>query len=193
MKSDLHCELQQKALTWLEGRATARGIRGSEEVCIAPGYVADAVAISGLGVKSEKLFVGTCDRRMGDKFSDDFAWVFESKVSRGDFFGTFKEGSNKHGGNRLEPIANFHMIVVPKNLITADEVPAFWGLLEKSGGGLALKKLPQYIDLSLESLHRVAYCILRETSYHNKFTIYSEHIDKFRAGQQQLDMELEII
>lgn len=188
MKSDLHCELQQKALIWLEGRATQRGIRGSEEVCIDSGYVADAVAICGLQIKYEEQFVGESKRHINDKAADDYAWIFESKVSRGDFFSTFKSGSVKHGGNRLEPIGNFHMIVTPKNMVTVDEVPEFWGLLEKSGAGLALRKLPMYVDISHEALYQIAYCILRETSYYNKFTIYSERIEEFRADQKQLDL-----
>jgi len=182
-KSKLHIELAQRALTWLEVRATGRGIRGCEEVALAEGYVADAVAISGLTYANQQLFVGT-KRDWNQKEADTYAWVFESKVSRSDFIKTFKRDG--HFGSRLNPIANFHLIVCPRGMIKADEVPEFWGLLEQRGAGLGVVKMPTMIPLDTMKLYEISYCILRSGHY-GKFGIYSSQVNDFR--QEQLILE----
>jgi hypothetical protein len=184
-KSDLHNELSQKALVWLEGRATQRGIRGCEEVILKEGYVADSAAICGLSLSHEKTFLG--EYRNGKTWqstSDDYVFVFESKVSRADFQNTFKRDG--HFGSRLNPVGNFHFVVTPKGLVTPDEVPLFWGLLEKSGAGLAIRKMPQYIPIETPTLHEVAYCLLR-SKHESKFAIFEEQANEFRLHQLETD------
>lgn len=181
MKSDLHVELARRSLVWLESRSTNRGIRGCEEVILQNGYVADAAAISGLTLTNEKLFTGSCERLSNARTSDDYSWVFESKVSRNDFFSTFKY--KNHTGDRLTPIANFHFIVCPKNLVTLEEIPTFWGCLEKSGAGLSIKKMPEYIPTELNKLHELSYLILR-SNHESKFGIFCSQIHQYRQEQE---------
>ncbi len=183
-KSELHCELAHRALVWLEGRATGRGIRGCEEICLKAGYVADSVAISGLTHSNEKLFLGSEYRRKDGNnasgIADDYVFIFESKVSRADFFNTFKRGN--HLGDRMLPVGNFHFVVTPKNMIKAEEVPEFWGLLEQRGTGLGIVKMPTFKEISEQQLHEVAYDILRG-SHFGKFTLYTDLVLKYREEQ----------
>lgn len=184
-KSELHCELAERALVWLSTKATRRGIRGSVEVIIAEGYVPDSAAISGLQIQYEKQFKN-CERQRGNSEEcDDYIFIFESKVSRGDFFNTFKHGN--HIGDRLKPIGDFHFVVTPKGLVKPEEVPTFWGLLEKSGSGLRLSKLPEYTPASRQQLHEVAYNILRCT-HETKFNIFFELIDRYKREQIEIDL-----
>lgn len=184
-KSELHCELAQRALVWLEGKATGRGIRGCEEIILAEGYVADSVAISGLQIANEILFLGK-RREWNSGESDDLIWVFESKVSRSDFMNTFKRSN--HLGDRLTPIGNFHFVVTPKGLVKPEEVPTFWGLLERSGQGLRVTKMPELCETTKEKLYEIAYCILRG-SHFGKFTLYTDQIQKFRYEQKELELK----
>lgn len=184
-KSGLHIELAQRALVWLEARATGRGIRGCEEVIISEGYVADAAAISGLQLQYEKMFLGK-SRGWNHKASDDLVWIFESKVSRGDFFNTFKI---EKGSNRLNPRGNFHFVVTPKGLVTADEVPTFWGLLEQRGAGLSIIKMPDFCQLETPMLHEFAYLILR-SKHECKFHIFDSLIERFKKEQNEFDFSV---
>jgi hypothetical protein len=187
-KSELHCELAHRALVWLEGRATNRGIRGCEEICLKAGYVADSVAISGLTMQNEKLFLEGKKRSVGNSgygIADDYVFVFESKVSRADFFNTFKRGN--HLGDRMLPVGNFHFVVAPRNLIKADEVPEFWGLLEQRGAGLGIVKMPTFKEITDQELHEVAYTILRG-SHFGKFTLYTDLVEKYRDEQNLLQI-----
>lgn len=184
-KSELHCELAERALVWLDGRATQRGIRGCVEVILKEGYVADSVAMCGLQYSQQKLFVGT--KRVGNE-TDDYVFVFESKVSRGDFFNTFKH--NNHIGNRLDPVGNFHFVVTPKGMVKPEEVPGFWGLLERSGQGLKVSKMPEFIPTTKEQLYETAYLILRSV-HESKYNIFFERTDKYRSEQMEIE-ELEL-
>lgn len=169
MKSDKHIELTRKALVWLKVKATARGVRGCEEVILDEGYVADGAAICGLQIQHGKKFVGDFYReRWSSETSNDYSWVFETKVSRSDFRNTFV--NNGHIGNRLIPIANFHFIVTPRAMLTVDDVPTFWGLLEESGAGLSIKKMPEFNPTEDRELFKFAYKVLRY-GHARKFTL----------------------
>lgn len=167
-KSAKHIILQRRALIWLETIATARGIRGCEEVILDNKYVADAAAICGLQMSWEKKFADK-DRNWykteGAEKSDDYTFVFETKVSRADYQATF----SKKDGNRHIPVANFHFIVAAKKVVHESEVPENWGLLVESGIGLSLKKVPPLMIHSIEDLHRFAYKLLR-SGHDRKFT-----------------------
>lgn len=180
-KSELHCELAERALVWLAGRCTQRGLRGCVEVILNEAYVADAAAMCGLQYSQQKLFVGT--KRVGNE-TDDYVFIFESKVSRGDFFNTFKVSNN---GNRLRnPVGNFHFVVAPKGLVTVDEVPGFWGLLERSGQGLKISKMPEFIPITKEQLYEAAYLILRSV-HESKYNIFFDRTDKYRSEQMEIE------
>lgn len=190
-KSELHIELARRALVWLEGKATQRGIRGCEEVQLAEGYVADSAAITGLVNRIERAMLGDHyqERRLGNGgwgLTDDYAFVFESKVSRSDFFNTFKR--NNHKGDRLSAIGNFHFVVTPKGMLKPEEIPTFWGLLEIGGAGLSAKKSAEYQTMSLTQLHELAYNILR-SRHESKFGIWNDEIISYRAIELNLTPE----
>ena len=90
-------------------------------------------------------------------FSAYFSCVFESKVSRSDFFSTFGPNGRE---NRKTPIAHLHFIVVPKTLITPEEVPEFWGLLATAGGGLTQIKMPDYCEMTQDGLNAFAHRLI---------------------------------
>lgn len=178
-KSELHIELSRRALVWLATRATNSGIRGAEEIAIKEGYIADAVALSRLKLfYEEKLINGTPVIIP----TPDYAFVFESKVSRSDFLATFKH--DKHAGSRLSPAAHFHFIVTPPKLLSITEIPSFWGLLEQYGSGITLKKLPTFHNLPNNELYEIAYTLLRSTRW-SKYTLQSLPITKSYVKDQQ--------
>lgn len=162
-QSDLHRDLSEHALIWLESKATGRGIRGCVEMIISNGYIVDAGAVCGLTMANEKLFLGESNRDALKKDADDYSFVFESKVSRADFMNTFKNGN--HGGDRMAPVANFHFIVTPFGLVSENEVPEFWGLLEQRGCGLSIKKFPVFIETEIELLYKFSYLLMRSIRY----------------------------
>lgn len=179
-KSDLHIELARRALVWLETKATGRGIKGCEEVILDDGYVVDCAALSGLQMAHERNFVGRHKERGFDEAADDYAFLFESKVSRSDFFNTFKRGN--HRGDRMQPKGNFHFVVTQRGLLKPEEVPGFWGLLEQSGAGLRVAKMPAYQPLETVKLYELGYLILRSIKY-GKFSIYEAEIKQYRQEQ----------
>lgn len=196
-KSDKHTELARRALVWLENKATGRGIRGGEEINVKlnDAYIADAVAISGLKLSNLEWLAGEAYRQnclfgktKAEKeikeavgLVDDYVFVFESKVSRGDFFSTFRDARPV---KRMEPVANFHFVVTPPGMLNVDEVPGFWGLLEQKGAGLSLVKKPGYLTLPSFDLLKVAYLVLRHSTY-QKFTLHTQTIEKYRKEQKQ--------
>jgi len=75
-------------------------------------------------------------------FINYVACLFEVKVSRHDFLSTFGSEYGKQG-NRHVPIAHLHWCVVPRGVVKAQELPAFWGLLESWGDGLRERRAPE--------------------------------------------------
>ena len=166
-----HVELSSRCLRWFAARATGRGIVGATEIRIADGYVCDAVGIGGFqhrylvrylvasGLR-EKKFVG--ETVNGDIFNE-FACIFEVKVTRADFLSTF--GPSHQHANRKSPIGSLHWCVAPKGLIDASELPGFWGLLEASGRGLRQQKAPQITQVSEPTIHKFAYDIMTQGQF----------------------------
>lgn len=172
-KSDKHIQLQRRSLIWLENKCTQRGIRGCEEVILKPGYVCDAAAICGLQFGWQKLWVGD---GIQNHQSDDYSFVFETKVSRADYLSTFRSEES----NRLEQLANFHFIVAAKGVVNETEVPEMWGLLVESGQGLKICKQAPYVNHDIRRLHEFAYILLR-SGHNRKFTyckevVYNQHL-----------------
>lgn len=149
-----HEDLGHRSLVWLAQMSTNKGFRGDVEVPlnpreVGPAYVADAVAQ--LNFQS----------RFRDRYGipkgplDLFSCIFEVKVSRSDFRKTFcTEGSSR----LLAPAGNFHWVVTTPDLVKAEEVPSFWGLLEESHGGLHEVKKPSF--QSIQHHEKIAYSIL---------------------------------
>ena len=63
--------------------------------------------------------------------------VMEVKVSRGDFMNEMKDLTKWEAVGKY---ANFFWLCVPVGLVSVDEVPAQWGLMELTKGGLRVKK-----------------------------------------------------
>ncbi len=90
---------------------------------------------------------------------NEFMIVFESKVSITDFNNTFKNGN--HLKNNV--YANFHFLVIPKgfsNKYKLEKLPEYWGILEQSGVGLKLIKLPKYTKIDRAYFLEAAYTML---------------------------------
>lgn len=162
MPSKEHIDLAIRSLAWLRNRTTRSGIRGTTEVRLAKGYLADVAALCSL---QQRFFQRYCDYSGlkpltgHHEFKEDepvfvqtgdignyLACVFEAKTSREDFLKTFNHGPNH--ANRHEPIGSMHWCVTPRGLIEPEELPVFWGLLEKSGNGLSEKKPPKLNKLT---------------------------------------------
>lgn len=177
-ESSLHRELSQRALIWLASKSTGRSIKGNVEIKVGANYTVDSLALcrcvssfewdllsSGDWEKKQELIKQ--QNRLGIKWKwgvdeyPDFIFAFESKVSVADFNSTYK--TERTFGNRMEPVAHFHFVVTPYNMLGVNMVPGFWGLLEKSrnGRGLSLKKWPEFCHKPKEWVHEVAYKLLR--------------------------------
>lgn len=179
-RSELHDQLAGMALRWFANKCTARGARGGYELKVRPGYVVDAAAIGSLisgnlkpyeyhwrrtvytghatldyDTETGKLIKGY-EVTSGD-FYNYFLVVFEAKVSRADFLGTF---DRKHKSNRWTPAAHLHFVVTPRGLLSEDDDLGVWGLLEKCGGGLTEIRQPMLCDHPDDYIDRLAHSIL---------------------------------
>lgn len=163
MPSQQHTELTRRALTWLSNISTQKGIRCAPEVTLGQGYVADGAAILNLQFQWDCKFFITPYHKLRKENGyidvDDFTFIIESKASRSDLQKTFC--NNGHFGDRMKPRANFHFIVTSKGIVPDGFYSDFWGILEESGRGLRLKKLPTFCPQSFDHLHEFAYRILR--------------------------------
>ena len=155
--SDKHNELADKSLKWLGARTTKRGMRGATEVYLGHHYVADAVAMC--------RFADRYARRY--HVSSDAVCIFEVKVSRADFLSTF---GPKSDGSRLVPRGTLHWIVAPKDLISVEELPPFWGLLCPSVSGLAERSRPLDLPMTQYLRNAVAYSLLWKPRGATRFT-----------------------
>jgi len=141
MKATAHNLLGIKALDWLRIRATHRGIRGTTEVGIIEGYVADGAALCSFQSRFYKRYCTISALKPlltthnGDVINY-FSCVFEVKVSIGDFRKTFKDKTS----GRHQAVANLHWCVFGMRrfqyLSLLDELPVFWGALIIAGRGL---------------------------------------------------------
>ena len=68
---------------------------------------------------------------------------FEVKVSRADFLSEMKHISK---AEEIKKYCDFWWLVCPKNLVSADEVPHDWGLMEVQRNGLRIRKQAQKLD-----------------------------------------------
>lgn len=151
MQSKTHKELIQKAITWLSGRCTGKGMRWSTEFFLKNQYVADAVVFHNLQIRFWN---------QNSTQPESLITVFESKISKSDFLAKFPPVGSF--SNRKEPVGNFHYAVVTRGLVQANELPDFWGLLEesKNGLGLIIVKPASFIPISPEEMHRYGHWML---------------------------------
>ena len=151
-----HAGLASRSLRWRSVRATRRGIVGATEIAVVRGYVADVVAIAGFQYRFLCRYCGGIDA--GDDAVNEFVCIFEVKVSRGDFASTF--GPSAKHRNRHRAVGRMHWCVTPRGLVKPDELPDWWGLLEKSGCGLREVKTPRMFPFDRADVNAVAYQIL---------------------------------
>lgn len=155
---------------WLNSRCTQRGMRFAHEVSLGPGYVADGVAIASLQYRHEVEYTrakpahGTLKVLGRTEAAGPWVCVFEAKATRSDYYATFGAESQR----RQKPIGSLHWVVTPKGLLKPEELPPFWGLLERVGGGLREVVAPSLTPISDERLHFVGYQLLfkRERGYY---------------------------
>lgn len=169
MASEQHNRLAELALRWLENKATGRGLRGGFEVPIAEGYVADAVALCCFQERFARQYVGKGIVHLDDYtlVVPEVACIFEAKATRSDFLATFSAG--EHHKNRKYPVGSLHWCVAARNAVkTADELPAFWGLLTPRGTGLTEVRAPLFCQQSEATLHKLAYQVLWYAKNHQR-------------------------
>jgi len=146
-------------------------MRGTTEVTLDRGYVADAVAICSLQyrfwqqyrnnlsrvptVRDYKQHQANCIKK---EMANYMAFIFEAKVSRADFLSTFNDSQKQK--NRHKPIGNLHWCIAPKGIVHPNELPDFWGLLEPYGVGLTEKIRPLRIRINGSKLDRIAHSLL---------------------------------
>lgn len=169
--SDLHIELQHRALRWLTGKTSYH--HGAIEVKMAPGYVADAVAIGRFQsrIKDEywrnhhKYVLRINHALMWRERIEESIFVFEAKATRADFLSTFKSRYGLHE-NRFSPVGSHHWIVVARGILTPEDITAmrlkFWGVLEQSGSGLREIHSPFWCLIDRQQILETAYKILRK-------------------------------
>lgn len=71
-------------------------------------------------------------------FRSDCSLLIEAKVSRGDFFAD----RNKTSRNASEGLGLYRFYIAPHGMISPDELPVGWGLLEKEGRSIKVKVGP---------------------------------------------------
>lgn len=155
-QSKEHAELATRSLRWLASRSTGRGIVGATEIEVMQGYIADAVALAGFQLRFLERY--TINSEAIRPRIQEFACVFEVKVSVPDFNSTF--GTTDKHANRHKPVGSLHWCVTPKNMVAPSLLPEFWGLLEASGQGLREVRMPRACVVSRPTIHKIAYQIL---------------------------------
>ena len=194
-----HDALKTRALAWLNGRVTTKGMPCATEVCVGREYVVDAAALCSLQRSYfQRYLEGSGLRQVGDfarpgrsasyydivmdeEIENLFVCIFESKVSRGDYFKTFTDGKNR----TESPVGNLNWVVTTRGLVEVKEVPEKWGLLETSGNGLREIKKPKLKKLTKVDIDAIAHSLLW-ARWKGRTRITEEEI----AAQQKMQEEV---
>jgi len=161
MASKLHKELSIRAISWMNSRMTASGIRWATEFQLEKGWIADCVA---LGFPQIRFFdrikkINNYTEMMNvwkkNGYPDAFFYVFESKISKQDYLKSFGKTGNKR---RL--IGHLNYVITPKDLIIENELPEGWGWLIKSGNGLREIVIPKLNNITDEFRYMIGYRML---------------------------------
>ena len=161
-----HKDLQRRSLTWLRSRVTRKGLRGSYEVRLANGYIADAVALGNLQQRFDLRYWANHHRDL--QFSHRFherhyeqAFVFEAKATRADFLSTFSNRNGSHQ-NRFLPVGTHHWVVIAKDIVKPEETErlGFWGVLIESGSGLKEVRAPYWCNIEKQKILELSHTIL---------------------------------
>jgi len=184
MPGDAHDKLIAYALRWIKNRSSLSH-RCCPELRIAEGYVADGVSLGGMqtrhweawckrwGRSPEGYTSGrTFDKSKWEK-TGDTPWacvhITEAKASRSDFLSTFGPGE-KHQ-NRLEPAGNLHWLVIEPGVCKLEEAPELWGVLERRGSGLSMKRLPRYCEQPESVFNAMSAAMLWKSSWTTRWAL----------------------
>ena len=74
-------------------------------------------------------------------FSYDYTTLIEVKISRSDFYRDKKKAARRYADICM---GNYRIYCVPKGLLTYDDIPETWGLLEVNENGIARLKVNLY-------------------------------------------------
>lgn len=161
-----HLDLQKRALKWLRGRLTGKGMRGRQEVYMKPGYVADAVALGNLQQRFDLQYWS--NHHDTPKYNHNHherhfeqVFVFEAKATRADFLSTFGSPYGNHE-NRFQPVGTHHWVVIAPGIATEEEINKlqFWGVLIESRSGLKEIRAPYWCNIERAEILRIAHVIL---------------------------------
>lgn len=148
--------------------------------------------------KTENLFIYSWESDVWILTKSELAYEFEIKISRSDFFNDFKHKTRKHSflgevnKEYLNGIPNYFYYVVPKGLITKEEVPEYAGLCYVDGEILyTIKKAPKLTskkasaeDLNLADKFYYNYRHWRDKSVDNQILL-----EEYRSGERH-DQEI---
>lgn len=163
---DHHRQLQVKSLSWLRSRATGSGIRGRQEVRLADGYVADAVAMGNLQSRFNEAYWR--NHHQTPMFNhghherhNNSVFIFEAKATRPDFLSTFGDPYGNHR-NRFVPVGSHHWVVVAKGILKSEDMDQlrFWGVLVESGKGLREIRKPYWCYVELQKIFEISHALL---------------------------------
>lgn len=168
-----HHELAQLSRKWLWNKVSGKGCRGGEKIRIGSQYIPDYVALATFQMRFTDRYWFQYNREQPWEFQGEGnerrrvfkrnfinLLIFEAKATRSDFISTFGPNVKNDHINRHFPKGNFHWIVAPKGLIKIEEVPTFWGLLEKRGKGLREIVKPYWFWQPEDYINIVAHEIL---------------------------------
>lgn len=158
-QTQLHEWLTERTLHFLHSMCTARGLIWRQEHTIHNGMRPDAIGFCSLQSRFEKQFAGRSRDCFNWKETDDFMFVFETKISYSDFKNSF----NGSGEWKEKPYANFHFLVVPKDFSSTFDLsamPEYWGILEPNPEALKIIRYPQYFKIERDFFLEAAYTIL---------------------------------
>ena len=128
----------------------------------------------------------------------ELAYEFEIKISRSDFFNDFKHKTRKHSflgavnKEYLNGIPNYFYYVVPKGLITKEEVPEYAGLCYVDEEILyTIKKAPKLTPkkTSAEDLNLTDKFYYNYRHWRNKSVDNQILLEEYRSGERH-DQEI---
>lgn len=141
--SELHRELQHRALRWLTNRSCG------------PCY--SSVEIYFKGAQADGLAMTRPNEKFNSAVTDRAHWqamvvLFEAKASRSDFLSTF--GPKSGSLLKLNPPGNYRFLVKPQKVeMPLELLPPGWGVLQAYGGGLQVKKRADRFELDCVEDH----------------------------------------
>jgi hypothetical protein len=142
----LHDEYVIAAARWLRYR------------CVLPSY------LEGRAIKRQHRIVVTELATLAREQPDVIGWacnestLLEVKVSCADFLRDKKKLSRKHPHHA---VGNYRYYFAPKGLLSPDEMPEGWGLVEADGRRSEVLKLPKFQEISHSAERDILISVVR--------------------------------